>query len=100
MKVFTILLLIFCVNYVVLDSVTTETAISKGAYETNALAFHLLNTPYFFMAKVLAALVVVVIALWVRRKDEDLANKAVMAAAAFSFGVVYNNLLIILGGIT
>ena len=103
MKALVLLLAIFFINSVAIDSITTEIALSKAnTYETNVLASILLNNSVLSLvvAKVLFALIVIALALWVYRKDRDLATKAAMAATAFSFGVAYNNLLIILGGLT
>ena len=103
MRTFYLLLLIFSVNSVVVDSITTDVAIASGkAYETNAIAAFLIKDSVLALVagKLLVTAIVVALALWIYRKDKELATKAVLVATAFSCGVAFNNVLVIVGGLT
>ena len=95
MRGFAILAIFFVLNFAVLDSLTTKIALDSCCFESNPLIrFDVLT------AKLLATPFIIGTAYWTYRKDKNLGRKAMIAIVAFSAGVVYNNVLNILGGLS
>ena len=95
---FTILLLVFLVNFTVIDSITTITAIDiyNNCYESNIVIKNL----GLIKAKLLFALIVIPTSIWLYRKNSKIAIETLKLLTAFSFGIVLNNILNILGGVS
>ncbi len=94
--VFALLLLIFVLNFVYLDNLTTYVALDKGCYESN-FVLDCLNIDVL-QAKLLGALFVCLTAVWVYGKNKEFALKTMLFFTGFSAGIVLNNVLNILGG--
>jgi len=95
---FTILLLVFLVNFTVIDSITTITAvyIYHNCYESNVVIKNL----GLIKAKLLFALIVVPTSIWLYRKNNKIAIETLKLLTAFSFGIILNNILNIVGGVS
>jgi len=93
---FAVLLLIFLVNFVVVDSITTIMAVDVhgNCYESNIVVKDL----GLLKAKLLFILIVVPTALWLYSVDSKIAVETLKLLTAFSFGIVLNNILNILWG--
>jgi len=99
-KVFTALLLLFILNFAVLDSLTTQIALNGNCYESNFLVnFILANLKIDLVkAKLLGCSFIILTAIWLYSKDKQLAKTTMLVLVSFSFGIVLNNILNILGG--
>ena len=95
-KVFTALLLLFIFNFAVLDSLTTQIALSGNCYESNPIIKHL--NVGLVPAKAFGSLFIATIAYLIYRNDKTFAIKTMIFFVGFSFGIVLNNILNILGG--
>ena len=93
---FIMLLLIFLANFVVVDSITTTKALSSGCYESNIIVKNI----GLLKAKLLFVLIVVPTALWLYSVDSKIAIETLKLLTAFSFGIVLNNILNILWGVS
>ena len=93
---FVALLLIFLINFTVIDSITTITALNGNCYESNIIVKNL----GLIKAKLLFALIVIPTSIWLYRKDSKIAIETLKLLTAFSFGIVLNNILNILGGVS
>ena len=95
---FITLLLIFLINFTVIDSITTITAIDiyHNCYESNIIVKNL----GLIKAKLLFALIVIPTSIWLYKKDSKIAIETLKLLTAFSFGIVLNNILNILGGVS
>jgi len=95
---FIALLLIFLINFTVIDSITTITAIDiyNNCYESNIVIKNL----GLIKAKLLFALIVIPTSIWLYRKDSKIAIETLKLLTAFSFGIVLNNILNILWGVS
>jgi len=95
---FVILLLVFLINFVVMDSITTITAMSvrSNCYESNVVVRSL----GLLKAKLLFTLIVIPTSVWLYRKNSKMAVETLELLTAFSFGVVLNNILNMLGGVS
>ncbi|RLI53653.1 MAG: hypothetical protein DRP09_15175 [Candidatus Thorarchaeota archaeon] len=93
---FVVLLLIFLVNFVVVDSITTTKALSSGCYESNVI----IRSLGLLKAKLLFTLIVIPTSVWLYRKDSKIAIETLKLLTAFSFGIILNNVLNIVGGVS
>ena len=94
---FLFLLALFVLNFAVLDSLTTQIALSGGnCYESNSIIKHL--NMGLVPAKAYGSLFIVTIAYLIYRNNKTFAIKSMIFFVGFSFGIVLNNILNILGG--
>lgn len=94
--VFMALLLLFILNFAILDSLTTHIALNNNCYESNFLLANL-NID-LVKAKLLGCSFIILTAIWLYSKDKQLAKTTMLVLVSFSFGIVLNNILNILGG--
>ena len=93
---FILLLILFVLNFAVLDSLTTQIALNSNCYESNFLLANL-NVDLVKL-KLLGSLFIVLTASWLYSKDKQYAVNTMLAFTSFSFGIVLNNVLNLLGG--
>ena len=88
-----VLLSVFLVNFVVVDSITTIVAVDihGNCYESNIVVKDL----GLLKAKLLFVLIVVPTALWLYSVDSKVAVETLKLLTAFSFGVVLNNVCLL-----
>ena len=93
---FIFLLALFVLNFAVLDCLTTQIALNGNCYESNPIIKHL--NMGLVPAKAFGSLFIATVAYLIYRNDKTFAIKTMIFFVGFSFGIVLNNILNILGG--